>query len=458
MSMFLNKIREKWVTLVILGITALGIWFRVSFYGDLRLSIGMNDTESYISSSTAPLFSWKLFAGQRLLTTNLLYKLANNPRDCTLTDISLPTKGAVREIQPCFDKIVLLQNIISIIAWCLLAWTTSRWLKNPLTKIISVVLVLAFAFTPQIAEWDSVLSSESLSVSLLVLTIAILQEIVFRVSYRNRPLNSVWNIALISGWLLIFTFWIFLRDANLYVLLSTIILLSAILLFKKYRRMIILPLIIILLLGIFVLGYISARDSLRATHYPLQHSFQAYIFPYPLRMEFFSGFGMPDPKSPAFQKWFDAQATKTYALFLITHPRFIVTTMFNQLYYFTFNSTQPYYVTDSLTVRRASDKIGEFFHPESSSVYLLDALMLMTLVAATIRYHESWLVSWTWLALWLFMCAAITLFTNFFGDTIGAARHVVPPEETFRLSLWIFLVIHMDYLLQQQEARSTNVL
>ena len=442
-------IKEKWQTIIILCLLAVGVWFRVSFYGDLRLSIGMNDTKSYINSANAPFFSWKLFDGQRLFTTNLLYKLADNAQACKLTDISLPTKGSVLKIQPCFDNIALLQNLLSIFAWCYLAWTTSRWLKNPFTKILSVALILAFAFTPQIAEWDSILSSKSLSISLFVMTFALLQEIVFRVSYRNEPLNSAKNIGLIVGWMLIFALWIFVRDANLYALLATIILLFSLLLFQRYRQTKFLILIISLLFGIFILGYLSAKDSLRSTHYPLQHAFEAYIFPFPSRLQFFSKLGMPDRQSPTFQKWFDAQATKTYGLFLITHPGFVITTMFNQLYYFEFDSTQPYYVTNGLDIRKASDKIGEFFHPEFSSVYILDTLMLVALLIASFKSRELWLASWTWLAVWLFASASVTLFTNFFGDTIGAARHVIPPAETFRLSLWIFLMIHMDYLLAQ---------
>ncbi len=249
--------------------------------------------------------------------------------------------------------------------------------------------------------------------------------------------------------MLIFAFWVFVRDAHLYVILITLILLFTLLLIKKYQQIKTLSLIIFLLLGIFVLGYVSAKDSLRATHYPLQHAFEAYILPFPSRLQFFSKLGMPDPQSPAFQQWFDAQATKTYGLFLITHPRFVVTTMFDQMYYFNLNSIQPYYVTDSLTIRKASDKIGEFLHPESSSVYLLDTLMLIALAIASFKRHDPWIISWTCLGIWVFLCACITLFTNFFGDTIGAARHVVPPEETFRLSLWIFLIIHIDYLLEK---------
>ncbi|HEY9153094.1 MAG TPA: hypothetical protein VIN60_09440 [Anaerolineales bacterium] len=450
MSFISAKIKENWQTFIIALLLIAGIWFRLSLYGDPRLSIGMNDTESYINSANAPLFSWKLFADQRLFTTNLLYKLANNTQECKLTDISLPTKGSVREVQPCFDKIALLQNLLSILGWCLLAWTTSRWLKNPLAKILSVILILAFAFTPQIAEWDSILSSESLSLSLFVGSFALLQEVAFRVLYRSESLNSTPNIVLISGWMIVFTLWVFIRDAHLYVIPITILFLSVLLFIKKFRQTKIPVVIIAILFGIFVLGYVSAKDSLRATHYPLQHAFEAYIFPFPARVQFFENLGMPNQQSPAFQNWFDAQGTKTYGVFLITHPRFVISTLFNQSFYFNSDSLQPYYnLSSELSVRNTSDQIGKLFHPESNSVYLLDTVMLISLGIASFKHRDPWITSWIWLALWVFLCASITLFTNFFGDTIGAARHVFPPVELFRLSLWIFLMIHIDYLLEK---------
>ena len=195
-------IKEKWQTITILCLLALGIWFRISFYGDLRLSIGMDDTPGYIYSAKDPLLSWKSFTGIRLFTTNLLYKLADNADECKLRIIS--PKFNHRDIQPCFDKIVVLQSLLSIIGWCYLAWTTSRWLKNPFAKIISVVVILAFAFTPEIAEWDSLLSSELLSLSLFAIALALLMEIIFRVFYKNEPLNSAKNFALLFGWVIFF--------------------------------------------------------------------------------------------------------------------------------------------------------------------------------------------------------------------------------------------------------------
>ena len=454
MSSMQATIKEKWQTITILCLLVLGIWFRISFYGDLRLSIGMNDTPSYIDSAKDPLLSWKSFTGIRLFTTNLLYKLADNADECKLRVIS--PEFLLRDIQPCFDKIVVLQSLLSIIGWCYLAWTTSSWLKNPFAKITSVVVILAFAFTPEIAEWDSLLSSESLSLSLFAMALALLMEIVFRVFYKNEPLNSVKNFALLFGWVLFLTLWVFVRDAHLLVIIVTIILLSVPLFLKRYRQAKIPFLIISLLMAIFVLGAVSAADSMRA-NIPISHVFETYIYPVATRVQFFNKFGMPDTQSPAFQEWFDKQAVKTYALFLVTHPRFVETTLLDTSNLFRQNTIQAYYRLenkDAMTYIFSKD-MGEIFHPESLSVYFLCVLMLTTFCIAGFKRKDSWIISWTWLLIWIFLCSSTTLFMDFFGDTMSKPRHLTVPIEMFRLSLWIFLIIHIDYFFGNQSIKST---
>src|SRR5215208_5081595 len=107
---------DKWLTVALLALIVVGAWLRGSLYGNLSLSIGNSDTPSYIDSSKASVFSEEIFTGRRLFTTNILYKLANDPQACPLPIISYPAEGkeGFREIQPCFDRIVLLQNWISI--------------------------------------------------------------------------------------------------------------------------------------------------------------------------------------------------------------------------------------------------------------------------------------------------------------------------------------------------------
>jgi len=437
-----NKLFILAASLVLLAV----IWLRISSYGDFRLSIGHADTPSYIASSRSPLFSWKIFAGTRLFTTNLLYKFANDGIECPLIAISNPALGLEGRLrlQPCFDKITTLQNTLSITSWCLAAWLLSRRLKHPFLKFASALLILAFAFTPQIAEWDFILSPESLTLSLFVAAFALLYEIGFRIAETKDRIISRSTLALISAWLIVFIGWVFIRDVHLYAVPVTLALTGLLLLDSKFRKNRTLLALVLLLAGIFILGSKSAQDSLRATHYPLEHAFEAYIFPHPSRVDFMEGLGMPERDSPDFQAWFDANATRVYGLFLISHPRFVLATLWNDLFYLSSDFEQPYFKADEVIWRETLLKIGEFLHPQTTAVYLIDLLLLVTLYVKAIRLRTPTLTTWAWLGTWFFLCSTATLLPTFFGDTVGTRRHIFPSVEMFRLFLWVFLMPYLD--------------
>jgi len=454
----MELLKRYTTTILILLIILATVSFRIFAYGDLRLSVGYADTPSYIESAAEPLFSWKLFAGKRLFTTNLIYKLANDPVQCPLLVMSNPALGIEvdRIIQPCFENIALLQNILAIFAWSLLAWTISRQLKSPIIKIIGAALLLTFAFTPQIAEWDYILSPESLTFSLYLITFSLVVEIGFRAIQKPDPFSSNDLRFLITASMIVFTFWVFVRDVNLYTIIVTIGLLALLKMFRTVRQTKMLIILIGILVGIFVLGNKSASDSLRATHYPLEHSFDTYIFPYQQRVDYMKNYGMPERDSDEFESWFDSQATKTFGLFLITHPGFVVTTMWDNTFYFESDFEQPYYRTNEIHRRDFSYRIGQFLHPETPAIYLIDLLILVAFVVKAIRFRQPQMFVWTWLAAWLFFCSFVTLFLTFWGDTVGTRRHIFPSVEMFRLYLWIFVLPHLDTSILTSSANSQD--
>lgn len=433
------------MNIILIGILAAGAWFRLVWYGDLRSSISTADTYSYVTSSRVPLFSWKIFAGQRLFTTNLVYKLANDEQRCPLAPYSKPALGAegFRENRICFDKVVLLQTFLSIFGWSLLAWTTAQWIKNPFIKITTVILVILFAFTPQIAEWDYILSPESLTFSLWIISFALLQEIAFRSTASGDPFDLSSNLLLIA-FMLTLLLWTFVRDIHLYTIVALLALIVPLLFLNKYRQSKLLITSLVLLVGVLTLGYLTSKDSLRATRYPLEHAFDTYIWPFPARVKFIEGFGMPARESPEFQAWFDNNATKTYGLFLISHPGFVATTLWNNFDQFKSDSIQPYFNASDIKQRDNLLQIGEIVHPETGAVYLIDTLLLISLFIITAKYRNSELFAWSWLAAWFFIVSVITLISGFFGDTDGTRRHIVPSIEMFRLFLWIFLMPLLD--------------
>lgn len=454
----MRLIKKNIVNLIILIIFGIGIYIRSSWYGDLRLSIANAETDSYISSSGNSIFSWNIFAGQRLFTTNLIFKLANDQNNCPITSYSQPGRGEedYREIQLCFDKIALLQNYLAIFGWCFLGWMVASKLRTPLIKICTATAIMLFGFTPQIAEWDSVLSPESLSLSMFAITLAIGIELIFRAAKADKPLSSKVEKILLAILTISFLLWVFVRDVHLYAIPITLILLVPLFVIKRFREAKALTITCAVLIFFFIIGYFSARDSLRATRYPIMNSLDVYIWPYPARVEFFKEYGMPEKDNPDYRQaptylaWADEHATKAYAMFLVSHPGFVITTLWANIDLLIDDYTQPYFFTDEVKNRDFLLVVGEMVNPESGSVYVLTLLLTITLFIQAVTQRTHTLSAWAWLALWVYGVAAATLFISYFGDTAGLRRHIMPSVEIIRLFLWVFLLPFLDLSLNEK--------
>lgn len=446
-------LKTHFASLVILLVFAAGIYIRASWYGDLRLSTANAETDSYISASRASIFSWKIFAGQRLFTTNLIYKVANDSANCPVTSYGKPGIGeeVERAVQPCFDKIALLQNHLSIYAWCFLGWMLARWLKNPFVKIIAATSIMLFGFTPQIAEWDSVLSPESLSLSMFAVLLGLALELALRAAGSDEPFNTTTDKALLTILIVWYLLWVFVRDVHLYAIPVTILLLVPLFFFEKFKTAKPLYYATAVLAVFFVVGYLSARDSLRATRFPLMNSLDEYILPYPSRVEFFKRYGMPEKEAenykdaPNYLAWADENASKAYAMFLLTHPGFVVTTLWGNLDMLSDEYIQPYFITDDIRNREVLLTVGEMVNPQTGFVYLITLAIVLTYFFQAFRRRTPRLSAWAWLAFLVYGIAAATLFISYFGDTAGLRRHIMPSVEMFRLYLWVFLLPFFDF-------------
>ena len=421
------------------------IMLRLYLYGDPRLSIGMNDTQSFINSSRAPIFSWASFTGRRLFTINLVYHLFVNNANCQLSTISHPAarQESNLRLQSCFDMIALLQNLLSMIGWSFLAWELSSRVKTSLYKILITIIILAFAISPQIAEWDSILSSESLTLSLFVICLALLIEIAFQL-FEDQSGNKRKIYIMLAGWLIVFTLWLFVQDANLYFVPITLILLTPFIIKDRLKNKALL-IASIFMIGILALGLISSANSTRWQP-SIEHSYETFIFPYPSRINSIKGLGAPDPTSPDFTEWFNKKALNVYLLFLASHPGFVTSNLLEYLPLFTEDYSQPYFTGQNVKFSSSLINLGEFFHPETGGVFLIDTLLLVFLCYAAVNHKERTTSIWTWIGAWFYISSAAALFIRYFGDTAGVIRHIFPAVEFFRLLVWILLIIQADLL------------
>jgi len=434
---FKSYLQKHAIYIVVLGIILAASIIRINIYGDPGLSIATNDTQSYVESSQSPLFSSEMITGRRLLTTNIIYKIFE-PKE----GYKIKANGSVdttrRVFQRGFDKIVVFQLFLSIIGWGILAFTISKSIRTPSLKVLSTIIIMLFAFSPQLADWDSVLMAESMNFSLFALQLAILIKLVFSL-YKDPNSNAtIW----LSLWMVIYFLWTFIRPTNLFVSFVTLAMLAGMLLFVKYRKSKHLYSAILFSASLFIIGAVTTGQSERSQNYDV---YQDDLLIYPERVSILKEWGMPDPSSPEFQPWFEKYSTKTMLRFMVTYPGYPTNKIIKDFPQAFNVANQTYFkAPEQWRARNIMIPIGESFHPENTSPFLLNLFMLFCLILIAFKNTKGISRPWAWIGIWLFLSAGVTMILAIIGDTWGLNRHALFSTMVYRILMWINLIVIMD--------------
>lgn len=446
-----KPLNPLWGSLAVLLIIVVFSFLRLRFYGDPALSIAGNDTISYVESSQASLFSAEIWTGRRLLTTNLIYKIFE-PESGYEIRVNGSLETTKRIYQPGFDRIVILQLALSLLGWGLLAWLFSENLHSLWAKIVSAVLILSFAFTPQMADWDSILLSESLTFSLFALQFALLVKMAF-VLYKN-PDASITGWAL--AWALASFFWTFLRDTNMFTSVMTVSLVAMLMIAPRYRKNKALKGIVIFQLLVIVLAFFTARSSARALD-QIDNLYIDDIFPNPALVAIFQEMGMPVDSylDPAFHPWLQEHGSNTMIRFMLAHPGYVAQKLARDFAPAFTEIKQTYFNARDLNpMREYLFGLGNALHPENTTPFLASLLALVGIVLLAFRNTANSRV-WAWLVVWLFLSASLTLIPTILGDTWALNRHALYSTVIYRLGMWLFPLILVD-LAWQQDSQTTS--
>ncbi len=235
--------------------------------------------------------------------------------------------------------------------------------------------------------------------------------------------------------------WAFTRDANIYAIavLFGLIVVSFIL-FHATRKNKNLWIVGIAVLVITVVGLQSAMES-RRWKKPLTNVFAEFIMPFPARVDFMKGLGMPEQISASYPKWFLENAPRAYARFLIAHPGYAFTSFSSNLGGIFSENIQPYFFSEETTARKMLIAMNDVLHPNTYLVLILDGLLIAGLLVSAFGRKNRDFTAWIWVCVWLFTSASVMLVVNFFADAIGVTRHTMLAVELFRLMLWLFLIL-----------------
>lgn len=419
--------------------------FRLYAYGDPKLSIAGNDTETFIEGSKVPLFSKEMMTGRRLLTTNLIYKFFEPENGYKiLVNGSLETSRRV--YQPGFDNIVILQFLVSIISWSVLTYILAAQMNSTLSKALTALVIPAFAYTPQIADWDSILMSESLTFSLFVLQLGLLIHIVFKI-YKNPAAKvSPWVIL----WGVIYFFWANLRDTNNYaalVLVGLSILTLFVPSFRKNKKIIGIAIFGLLLFAIGIVTFQQSERSLLSTI----NIYIGDIFPYPARVEYMQKqLGMPEPQTNEFYAWFEGNGVTAATRFIFAHPGYALEKLSRDFPDAFHQGTQTYFtIPDKKIFRQYLVSIGEGFHPQTITPFLISIVFLLTTLFAAIQGKIKTAPPWLWISTYILMVSTIAIVPTILGDTWALHRHTIFSIAMYRLSMWLCILILIDFSLSK---------
>ena len=395
------------------------------------------DTIDYDEVARAPLASLRFFAGDHPPTVPFAYKLLGTGDGARLAG----------------------QLIFSIGCWLALAAAAVSCLRVGWMRVVGFTAVLVFSLSPNVIQWDAVLLSESISISLTAAAVGAW------LLFAARP--SAWAVALA---LMVTGAWALTRDPHTYVLLLAAVALGGSLLIARERL-----LRAVALAGVLVIaavGLWSGSVGYERWQYPLQNIIAQRIAADPGALDYFRDAGMPvtprflelsrryragseDPFAhPAgiedsarrreflpFQFWLVDEGRGTYTRFLLTHPGYASDAL----------SDLDHTLLDPDVDRYESERpgsgfgiLGELFYPPGPVlplVYLVVALGLA--VAAALR--------WGWRATWAVPAFLIAVSLPFavlawHGEVLEIDRHGLIASIFLRLGTLLLALMAIDRL------------
>jgi hypothetical protein len=293
-------------------LAALYIGLRVVSFAGVAV-VRYPDSTSYLAVAKEQLHSWAFWAGARPWTVPLLYKV-------------LPDSDAGRSAG---------QLVISLLCWLALATATARCVRHERLRVVAFAVVLLFSLSPSITRWDSLILTESLSVSLTAAVMAAW------LTVMRLPRPSALSIASV---LVVTLLWTFARDTNavLVMLVALLVLVWVIRPGPKAGRIVLLT-GLVAIAGASLASTTSAAAKLRRVERPMVGAVGLRVLADPDLTEYFRHHGMPAPtprvranaarlkgigeglptdgETEVFLDWVRAHGRSTLGRYLLTHPR-----------------------------------------------------------------------------------------------------------------------------------------
>ncbi|MCW5878338.1 MAG: hypothetical protein KIS80_05670 [Anaerolineales bacterium] len=455
-----------------LALVALAVWLRMGQYPDLNLSVSNYDSDRYAEAGELGFPSLRFFTSIQQPTIAWVYQAVEPDSGYQITNISSPGDQLHPPLawQPGFERITTLQAMVATLAWVALAWAVFRSIETPPLQYLAGGLVVLFGFSPQVVEWDYVMLSEPLAISLLVALLAVSIELIR--SLGSEPAAGRGKrLALGVLWLLVSVLWVFARDTNNYMLPVFVVALVALRFWQPNRSQLPTPALLgfgLALVVLFVTASSLAQQSGRWIN-PFFNNLLDRVLPVAEHRAFFEERGLPVSEELLAEvggnltelslfnlsdlvRWTEQNGTQSYMAFLASHPQWALQEFVEDSQYAFTENAQPFFrrapeVTPGFLVY-----LGDLLHPTDSLIVWLVVIQLGALLWLAVRQGDRTRIGLA-LLFWLFFLGSVgTLFVSIHGDAAGIVRHALSSVLLFRLLLWLL----PGYILDALAEKSAN--
>ena len=353
------------------------------------------------------------------------------------------------------------QWLVSVAAWLVLATVVATTLRGRRFPVVGFSVILAFALTPLVAQWDGVLLTESLSISTTVLLLAALTLVLTRPNW--------WTVAFVLAAAVCGAL---ARDQNSVFALLLIVPVAVVVFWRDHRRN-----VGFALAGGAALVFIGSTLSVnhRGNEIGMAENVAVRVLPDPPTLRYFRAHGMPvipnmyselvsnrfppsrfyqAPELESFRRWVRLRGNNVYLRWLVTHPSASLGEPLRNLDRVV---SPPKSLPEGLDFFRppgysnALPKlVRTIFYPQTGwlVVVWMCIVGVLTLVAALMGYaRRAWLVP----ALVLVSTIPMGIFV-WNADAAGRERHTLPEGLFGRLAMWMLVLYVVDAFLAARAA------
>jgi len=416
----------------VLGILILYIAFQWSSHLRVSEALWLPDSIDYIFP--AKTFAWNepgLWTHTKPWGTAVLYKL---------TGSSPVTIDAV-------------QTVLSALAWLILAWVFARIIRTGWLKVTGFAIILGFSLAPSVQMWNHIIQSESLSISLMVLILAVW-----------LSLLQAWRWDKVIFLVFLFAWWIGTRETNVFLSFLIASLLLIVGLVYKGQRFYWAVSVLLVLFG-YANMQISELPTIPRWLYPLTNTVLHRILPNEEFLLYFEAKGMPTspellalsggfadsgnfavfnhPALDEMERWLYRRGKDIYIQFLIYHPVYTLTSPWQ-------------HTRELLAPKELSSYAPDQYAPVLAwlfgAVFFLDSLWLVLLLAVLVFILLFAKKSWQGMpVVWLMLGFLALFFPHFYlvwhGDAAEVGRHAIQASVQLRLALWLLLLLALDKIM-----------